>query len=171
VKGVEKHGAWFRPLVRESFALHCGLKILFLRKEQPGKVYQGGDIDGRIKTLLDALTMPRRVEQVLERTGSRLHPIYCLLEEDSLVSGIQVETERLLTDQNHPADYARLIIEVDVSVRQAMIYNQCCLEDTSLIQRNGLSSFTVQRAVSSRIRTNLECRMPAGWRSLASCRD
>jgi hypothetical protein len=41
--------------VRNSFALHCGLKVLFLRKEPPGKVYQGGDIDGRIKTLLDAL--------------------------------------------------------------------------------------------------------------------
>jgi hypothetical protein len=41
-----------------------------------------------------------------------------------MVSGLQVETERLLTDQNHPADYARLIIEVDVRVRQATIYNQ-----------------------------------------------
>jgi hypothetical protein len=123
---IDMHGAWFRPLVRESYALHCGLKILFLRKERPGKVYQGGDMDGRIKTLLDALTMPQHVEQVLEKTG-HLDPIYCLLEEDSLVSGLQVETERLLTDQNHPADYARLIIEVDVRVRQATIYNQSFL--------------------------------------------
>jgi len=45
---IEKHGAWFKPLVRESHSLHCGLKVLFLRKEQPGKIYQGGDIDGRI---------------------------------------------------------------------------------------------------------------------------
>src|SRR6202044_293722 len=57
-ESIDKHGAWFRPLVRESFALHCGLKILFLRREQPGRVYQGGDIDWRLKTLLDALTMP-----------------------------------------------------------------------------------------------------------------
>jgi hypothetical protein len=123
-EAVEKHGGWFKPLVRETFSLHCGLKILFLRKEPPGKVYQGGDIDGRIKTLLDALTMPQHREQVLEKIGDRLHPIYCLLEDDSMVSGLQVETERLLTDQNHPADYARLIIEVDVRVRQATIYNQ-----------------------------------------------
>jgi hypothetical protein len=53
--------------------------------------------------------------------------MYCLLEEDSLVSGLQVETERLLTDRNHPADYARLVIEVDVRVRQAMTYNQSFL--------------------------------------------
>ncbi|MGO9025279.1 MAG: hypothetical protein ACLQIQ_13435 [Beijerinckiaceae bacterium] len=125
-ESIEKHGAWFRPLVRESCALHCGLKIIFLRKERPGKIYQGGDIDGRIKTLLDALTMPQHVEQVLEKTPHD-DPIYCLLEEDSLVSGLQVETERLLTTDDYPVDYARLIIEVDVRVRQAMIYNQSFL--------------------------------------------
>ena len=119
-ESIDKHGAWFRPLVRESYALHCGLKILFLRKERPGKVYQGGDIDGRIKTLLDALTMPQHAEQVLKNT-TKAAPIFCLLEEDSLVSGLQVETERLLGNQNnHPADYARLTIEVDVRVRQWM---------------------------------------------------
>jgi hypothetical protein len=29
-------GKSFSPLVRESLALHCGLKILYLRKEEPG---------------------------------------------------------------------------------------------------------------------------------------
>ena len=123
---IEKHGGWFRPLVRESCAIHCGLKITFLRKERPGKVYQGGDIDGRIKTLLDALTMPQHVEQVVEK-NSQDEAIYCLLEEDSLVSGLQVESERLLTGSDHTADFVRLIIEVDVRVRQAMIYNQSFL--------------------------------------------
>jgi len=38
-------GGWtFVPLVRNSLALQCALKITFLRKEQPGKVYQGGDL-------------------------------------------------------------------------------------------------------------------------------
>jgi hypothetical protein len=124
---INKHGVWFRPLVRESFALHCGLKILFLRKEGPGKIYQGGNLDGRIKTLLDALTMPQHMEQVLEKSSTQVDPIYCLLEDDSLVSGLDVQSERLLTDENHPADYARLTIEVDVRVRQAMIYNQAFL--------------------------------------------
>jgi hypothetical protein len=126
-ESLDKHGAWFRPLVRESFALHCGLKVLFLRKEAPGKVYQGGDIDGRIKTLLDALAMPQHVEQILEKTGTETQPHYCLLEDDSMVSGLTVETERLLADNGNPPDYARLVIEVDVRVRQAMIYNQSFL--------------------------------------------
>lgn len=130
---INKHGAWFRPLVRESYALHCGLKVLFLRKEKPGKVYQGGDLDGRIKTILDALTMPQHKEQVFGQNGEQTPiygeqtPIYCLLEDDSLVSGISVESERLLTDQNHTGDFVKLTIEVDVRVRQATIYNQSFL--------------------------------------------
>jgi len=124
---IEKHGAWFRPLVRESYALHCGLDILFLRQEQPGKVYQGGDLDGRIKTIVDSLTMPQHLEQVIEKTTTKAAPLYCLMEDDSLVSGVHVESERLLTDQNHPKDYVKLVIEVDVRVRQATIYNQSFL--------------------------------------------
>jgi hypothetical protein len=123
---IEKFGAWFRPLVRDSYALHCGLKIVFLRKEAAGKVYQGGDIDGRIKTLVDALAMPRHAEQVLAK-NQEIEPIFCLLEDDSLVSGFEIESERLLGDQNNSADYVRLTIEVDVRVRQATIYNQSFL--------------------------------------------
>jgi hypothetical protein len=127
MRAIEKHGGWFQPLVRNTFALHCGLKIGFLRQEAPGTVYQEGDIDGRIKTLLDALTMPQHAEQVLEKIGNHEYPIRCLLEDDSLVSGLEVESERLLTGQNYPLDYVRLTIEVDVRVRQAMIYNQSFL--------------------------------------------
>jgi hypothetical protein len=124
---IDKHGVLFRPLVRESFALHCGLRILFLRKEKSGKVFQGGDIDGRIKTLMDALAMPQHIEQIMQKSNIP-KPIHCLLEDDSLVSGLQVETERLLdSNQDHPADYARLIIEVDVRTRLTTIYNQSFL--------------------------------------------
>lgn len=126
-ESIEKGGAWFRPLVRDSYALHCGLTIRFLRREPPGKVYQGGDIDGRIKTLVDALTMPRYVEQVVDKTSSASAPVFCLLEDDSLVSGFQVESERLLGDTDSAADWVKLLIEVDVRVRQATIYNQSFL--------------------------------------------
>jgi hypothetical protein len=86
-----------------------------------GAGLSGGDIDGRIKTLLDALAMPQHTE--LENNSTTQHPIYCLLEDDSFVSGLNIESERLLTDQNHPKDYVQLIIEVDVRVRQATVYN------------------------------------------------
>jgi len=48
------------PLVRNSLGLVCGIRVLFLRREPPGRVYQGGDIDGRLKTLFDALAVLRR---------------------------------------------------------------------------------------------------------------
>jgi hypothetical protein len=123
---IVKWGVHFRPLVRESYALHCGLKVLFLRRELPGKVYQGGDIDGRIKTLLDALAMPQHAEQVIKEDGSA-SSLYCLLEDDSLISGLNVESERLLTADDLPRDYAKLTIEVDVRLKQATIYNQSFL--------------------------------------------
>ena len=123
---IERHGAWFRPIVRETYALHCGLNVRFLRKEPPGKIYQGGDFDGRIKTLVDALSMPQHTEQILERNNES-EPIFCLMEDDSMVSGFEVESERLLGDNNNAADFVRLTIEVDVRVRQATIYNQSFL--------------------------------------------
>jgi hypothetical protein len=123
---IIKHGRMFLPLVRENYATHCGLKINFLRHEAPGKVYQGGDIDGRIKTLLDALTMPQHVEQVLEDAEAP-EQMFCLMEEDSMVSGLQIESERLLSGQNQPNDFVKLVIEVDVRVRFPMSYNQLFL--------------------------------------------
>jgi hypothetical protein len=109
---IEKHGAWFRPLVRESYALHCGLNITFLRQEGPGKVYQGGDLDGRIKTLLDALAMPQHREQILG-ISTKFVPI--------------LQSERLLGSEANAPDHVRLNIEVDVRVRQATVYNQSFL--------------------------------------------
>jgi hypothetical protein len=122
---IDKHGRLFKPLVRETFALHCGLKVLLLRQEQPGRVYQGGDIDGRIKTLLDALTMPQHKEQ-MKGDGEPPDLIHCLLEDDALVSGLSVETERLLGG-NNPRDYVKATIEVDVRARFTTIYNQAFL--------------------------------------------
>lgn len=52
---INKHGLWFQPIVRDSFSLHCGLNITFLRREIPGKLIHSGDLDGRMKTLIDAL--------------------------------------------------------------------------------------------------------------------
>jgi hypothetical protein len=44
------------PLVKEGML--CDIHVLFLRSDAPGTLVQSGDIDNRIKTLLDALRMP-----------------------------------------------------------------------------------------------------------------
>lgn len=121
-------GRTFLPIVRNSLALTCSLDILFMRREAPGKVYQGGDLDNRVKTLLDALSVPKDANHIVkgEESGS---PIYCLLEDDSLLTGLSVKTERLLGGERSDQSEVRLIINVDVRVSNARIYNQSFLGD------------------------------------------
>jgi hypothetical protein len=54
----------YKPLIRKTLNLNCDLSILFLRQEDPGAlITQGGDLDGRLKTLFDALRLPTKHEQ------------------------------------------------------------------------------------------------------------
>jgi hypothetical protein len=118
----EVGGRRFLPLVRNSLALNCGLKILFLRKEEPGKIYQGGDLDNRIKTLFDALSIPN--DNQIMKNSAIIEPMYCLLEDDALVTRMEVDTHRLLSRPSVTEHYVSLIIEVDVKVAQPRVYNQ-----------------------------------------------
>ena len=116
----------YMPLVRKSLHLSCELDILFLRPEDPGNLYsQGGDLDNRIKTLLDALRKPS--EQEWDSKPSDVGFMHVLLEEDSLVSKINVDTDRLLFPQTESAQEAFLIIEVSLVVLQVHPYNTCLL--------------------------------------------
>ena len=123
---IEVKGKKFIPLVRDSLALQCGLKILYLRKEEPGNlIYQGGDIDNRIKTLFDALSMPNEEQMIDDPTAD--YTMNCLLENDRAVAGFHIETQRLLSDPNASIHTVRLVIEVDVRVNQSRAYNQSFL--------------------------------------------
>lgn len=61
-------------------------------------VASGGDIDNRLKVLLDGLVMPRTESDLggipLEPDEN---PFFCLLEDDSLITSVSVITDRLLT--------------------------------------------------------------------------
>jgi len=120
---INKHGRNFIPLVRDSMALTCALDILFLRKEEPGKiVQQGGDIDNRLKTLIDGLRMPMHVEEMAE---SEAMPdlMYCLLESGTLISDMRIRTDRLLTSPQGNPKEARLVVEVTAKALRATTYN------------------------------------------------
>ena len=55
----------FVPLVTRDLELLCSIEILFLRFGDPGGVINRvGDLDNRLKTLFDALTMPRDAVQL-----------------------------------------------------------------------------------------------------------
>jgi hypothetical protein len=124
---VERGQRKFLPLVRERIALKCGLKILFLRKEDTGRIYQGGDLDNRLKTLFDALSVPQN-EQVVP-TASIADPIYCLLEDDGLITAVNVETHRLLARPSASKHQVLLVVEVDIGITQSRLYNQAFLGD------------------------------------------
>jgi hypothetical protein len=114
-KKYTRYGFYFVPLVTQELDLLCGLEILFLRPDRPGSVVWAGDIDNRIKTLLDALRIPEAGERYVDRTPSSDQvPFFCLLEDDKLITGVAVETDRLLEPiANHPSD-ARLVITVRI---------------------------------------------------------
>jgi len=93
----ERGGFRFWPLVTEEYGVRCALDILFLRPEEPGMIIKSGDLDARIKTIFDALRLPKNLDET-DGTGPERdeNPFYCLLEDDKLVSEIKVSTDNLL---------------------------------------------------------------------------
>jgi len=94
----QRNGYRFVPIVTEQFSLLAGLEILFLRTGNPGAVLSQGDIDGRLKTLFDGLKMPKNTQEHagFENPGPDEDPFFVLLEDDSLINRVAVETDVLL---------------------------------------------------------------------------
>jgi hypothetical protein len=86
------------PLVQRKIRLACSLRITFLRRGLPGAVVHGGDLDNRLKTLLDALRMPQTTAELAgdEPLAGTEGWLYCLLEDDSLITSLSVDTYELL---------------------------------------------------------------------------
>ena len=125
---IKKGQKTYIPLVRQSLDLNCHLDILFLRQEDPGAlVLQGGDIDGRIKTLFDAFRIPD--EDVEQRYPQARDKTFCLLENDTLISGFGVSTGRLLMPETEYPNECHLIIEVTVRVLKLGSWNACLTGD------------------------------------------
>ena len=119
-------GYHFRPLVRKTLALNCDLKILFLRQGNPGAlISQAGDLDNRIKTLLDALRMP--TSQEIQRDHPKSAQTFCLMESDTLVSGLDVTTDRLLFPKTEFPNEVHLVVEVELKLLHVSTETICLL--------------------------------------------
>lgn len=117
------------PLVREELSLICSIEILFLRTDLPGSILKSGDIDNRIKTLFDALRLPKGSQELVgyDNPQDDEKPFYyCLLEDDSLITHVSVETDILLqpTVEKFDINDARLIITVKLRPYNANPANQ-----------------------------------------------
>jgi hypothetical protein len=96
---VRMGGYRFIPLVTRMLGLRCHLNVLLLRREEPGRILtSGGDLDNRVKILFDGLRMPH-VAQELTGLTPPFKPdetCFCLLDDDSIVTKLSIETDRLL---------------------------------------------------------------------------
>lgn len=117
----------FIPVVRNSLYLACAVDILFLRHEEPYNLMrQGGDLDGRIKTLFDGLKMP---DPKNEYVGDDLtaDPLYVALEDDALISDVSIRTGRLLGNRTKDKHAVRLTIDITIKVLRVFAKNQCLI--------------------------------------------
>lgn len=113
------------PLVIPEFALQCSIDVLLLRPS--GYIFTQGDIDGQLKTLIDALRIPDSVEEA----GSAIpdvdeHPLFCLLQDDKLISEVKVTTDRLLLlpqEKDIKANDCYAVIHVKLNHRNARTFD------------------------------------------------
>jgi hypothetical protein len=120
-------GYRFVPLVTKNLQLLCGLEILFLRPDTPGAILKSGDIDNRLKTLFDALRLPSDGAELggYSSPGDDEDPLFCLLEDDCLISKVSVETDALLEPigEGVNANDARIVITVTLRPYITNVYN------------------------------------------------
>jgi hypothetical protein len=114
-------GSWFAPLVHRRLHRFAEIDVLLLRPGPPGKVVHAGDLDNRLKTLIDALRMPQQGNEIPKGIEhAHEDPLPVLLQDDSMLTRINVETDRLLGSvmdgSNH--GHVELTVRVTTGVTQ-----------------------------------------------------
>ena len=118
----EKAGYRFVPLVTERFALRCSVDMLILRPDESQIIHSdSSDLDGKVKTIFDALQIPKDLINA-GGTGPQPDetPFYCLLEDDKLISELHVTADQLLAlpGQRSPkASDSFIVIHVKINHR------------------------------------------------------
>jgi hypothetical protein len=87
-----------------------------------------GDLDNRLKTLIDTLRKPHNANELV---GNEMPPVdedpfYCLLEDDDLVTGLGVETDMLrgpLSNGSNDFSDVKLVISVELRPEHVTMFN------------------------------------------------
>jgi len=120
-KQWERNGYEFVPMVTDESSVRCALDILILRPEEPRLIYTQGDLDGQVKTVFDALSMPKSLEQVGGAVPDQDEkPFFCLFEDDRLISEVRVTADQLLLlpgEKDVKANDAFLVIHVKINYK------------------------------------------------------
>ena len=118
-------GIDFVPLINSTLYLTASLSIDMLMPNPPGSSrLHAGDIDNKLKTLLDALRIPRVKIEIPKNYQPKEdeQPMFCLLEDDSLLTDISVSTRRWLEPDVRLSD-VMLIINVSTTLTRLTAYN------------------------------------------------
>ena len=116
--GVARHDIGpfhFAAIVCDTLKLVAELHVVLLRPGPPGYVVRGGDIDNRMKTLFDSLSVPQ--SNALPHSAKPLdgqEPFWCLLEDDSRITKVTIETHSLFEE---PKTRNEVILLVHVRTR------------------------------------------------------
>lgn len=117
---------WFRergpfrcvPLVNHKLTTIASIHITWLRPGELGSLVSGsGDIDNRLKTLFDALRVPD-VTQIPKGDSPKdgENPFCCLLDDDALITDVQVTTDRLLEPISRDNFEGKNLVEMTIAV-------------------------------------------------------
>jgi hypothetical protein len=105
-------GFRFVPLIKKKdFA--CKLDILLLRRQEPFRTFDPvGDLDGRVKTLIDGLRMPQQCSEITGQSPAPDEdPFFVVMDDDSAIFNFQVRVDRLLVP-SEPEEPERDIVAI-----------------------------------------------------------
>ena len=131
----QEFGYRFVPLAIKRLHLHCQLHILLLRNDGLNRAISAGDLDNRMKTVIDALKRPQNASDIgsFKKPDSSEDPFFVLLEDDELVSGLTVETADLLspTDEGdyYNKRWAKVLVTAKVLPHRVHMFNADFLSD------------------------------------------
>lgn len=120
-------GIDWNPIITPNLKMIAELDILLMHPEIVG--VPRSDIDNRVKTILDGLRCPQNEHEIGQNTPHDIGPIYTLLDDDHLVTKLNVNTSHLLIDNvfpckiEHTPDSVFMLIDVNVRVTEGTVEN------------------------------------------------
>jgi hypothetical protein len=103
------HGHDFVCIVNDRLHTGAELDVLILT---PPALARPGDLDNRVKTLIDGLTRPANLQQ-LPRSSSSGRPTFCLFEDDALITRLSVDSRSWL---GRPRGANEVLVLVGVNI-------------------------------------------------------
>jgi hypothetical protein len=114
---------YFCPLVNDKLGLECSLDILIMRHGTRRGVYEAGDLDNRVKTLIDGLTMPNLSQVQDDEPNNDEEPFFTLMSDDNIISGLRVEADllhKISSGQDGEKNISKVLAIITVEIKPSV---------------------------------------------------